>query len=382
MPQPHGESEPLSPPALASRDRLASLQNASPIRVIPHTRPLLFHEGRLYCARFDRIVSTSDYGTSFQDETTLDLPMKSRPILRLFPLAQRIVRASTYRMRVLPDGSRVFIFRGGVYTQRPGEPTARRTYVVERGSRPVSLAVSRDGLVVFGEYFDNAERGPIRIFASRDSGQTWGPVYTFPAGEVRHVHGISYDPWEDCFWICAGDYGPENQLLRASTDFRDLRMLRQGGQGNRFYYLLVTENHLVTATDTPLEDNHICVIDKHTGELEQVARIENTSFYSCWVGGKIFLSTNAEPSPVNDTEASHVWMGDLEGGGWRRILTFPGDFFHRLTHLPGVHSGLFQYPRIFFPEGENPGRELVCYGLGVRGYDDAMLCFDPTVWSA
>jgi len=283
-------------------------------------------------------------------------------------------------MRILPDGTKVFLFRGGVYVQKAGSRTAVRTYTVRHGSRPVSLSVSRDGLVVFGEYWSNVERAAVHVIGSRDAGRTWSEMYRFEAGQIRHIHGISYDPWEDCFWICAGDYEDENRLVRASPDFRDVRIRRQGGQGNRFYQLLVLQDVLLTATDTPLEENHICTIDKRSGDLVRCARIENSSYYNCLVGGRAVVSTNAEPTKVNDESATYVWMGTPGRTDWKRVLTFPVDRYFRMTRLPKVPRGLFQYPRVFFPDGENPGRFLVCHCIGVELYDDAMLCFDTAEW--
>ncbi|MBV9123289.1 MAG: hypothetical protein JO112_08030, partial [Planctomycetes bacterium] len=259
---------------------------------------------------------------------------------------------------------------------------ARRTFSVQRGSRPVSLAVGRDGLVVFGEYWGNGQRDEVHIYGSADSGQNWARLHTFPAGSIRHVHGISFDPWENGFWICTGDYDNENQLLRTSADFREVRVVRQGGQRNRFYFLLVLEDHLLTATDTPLEQNYICRIDKSTGRLEQVAQIQNTNFYSCRVGHKVIFSTNAEPSAVNDMGRSHLWVGDLGTGQWRELRSFPIDSYGQFQRLPGVPGGLFQYSTVYFPEGNNPSQVLVCYGMGVRGYDNALFCYDTRGWTS
>ena len=75
-----------------------------------------------------------------------------------------------------------------------------------------------------------------------------------------------------------------------------------------------------------------------------------------------------------------MWLGEA-GSAWRRVLTFPVDFYDRLSHLPGIPEGLFQYPRVFFPEGENPGDTLVCHAIGVRGHHGAMLCYDAGEWS-
>jgi hypothetical protein len=356
--------------------------NVQPTRVIPHTRPLLFADDRLYCARFDRIVSTGDYGLTFRDEGRLQLDLPMRRVFAQMPFVQRVARATVYRMRVLPDGTRIFVFRGGVYTQAHGQPYATRTYVVQRGSRPVSLAVSRSGHVIFGEYWSNPERAAVNVFGSKDMGKTWSPVYTFAAGSIRHVHGATYDPWEDCFWLCAGDYGDENKLVRATTDFRDVRVVRQGGQGNRFYQILAMRDRLVTATDTPLEKNYICTIDKCSFELTNQTEIENTSFYNCQIGDRVFISTNAEPTEVNDQSASYVWMGSPEGALWKRVMIFPIDIYTRTAQRCGIPTRILQYPSVFFPEGHNPGQTLVCHCLGVAEYDDAMLCFEPCAMPA
>ena len=47
----------------------------------------------------------------------------------------------------------------------------------------------------------------ICLSMSIDNGENWEPVYRFKAGSIRHIHGITYDKWDDCFWICTGDHG-------------------------------------------------------------------------------------------------------------------------------------------------------------------------------
>jgi len=359
---------------------MATAGTPSPLRIVPHTKPLYFHEGRLYCARYDRIVSTADYGQTFREEARLEIEMPLRALIGMSRLGQRVARAEVYRMRVLPDGAHVYIFRGGIYVRRPGERTASITFRVTRGSRPVSLAVSSTGVAVFGVYWANDARDAVHVFGSRDGGATWDVVFTFAPGEIRHVHGITFDRWENCFWICTGDIEAQCRLLRATPDFSDVRDVRRGGQGNRFYSLLVTERDVITATDTPLEENHVCAIDKRSGELRRLAKIENSNFYSCRVDGAYYVSTNVEPSPINDLRACHVWRGSADGLPWSRVLTFPIDALMRISQLRGVPQGLFQYGQLAFPDGDNPSRVLVCWARGLRGLDDAMVCFDAGAW--
>ncbi|MFY0610417.1 MAG: hypothetical protein JXQ99_02730 [Hyphomicrobiaceae bacterium] len=351
-------------------------------RKINHIKPHIFHDGWLYCSKFDKILRTNDYGASFETVGQLDLQLPHAGIIRMSPLAQRLARAQVYRMRVLPSGNKVYVFRGGIYTQRVGEPTAQLSHAVQRGSRPVSLANRASDLVVFGEYWSNAAREPVHIYGSEDGGLTWKVIYTFEAGAIRHVHGITYDRFDDCFWICTGDYDDECQLIRASRDFTDLQIVKQGGQGFRFFSTIVTEDVLLTATDSATDPNHICLYHKQTGRFERVAEIENTNFYLGLIGRQAFVSTNAEPSEVHDQSASYVWTGSLDEGGWQHLFSFPVDLPYRLSRTRFVPNGLFQYSNVYFPEGDAPDDVLVCYGFGLSGFSDVMACYRSDQWQA
>jgi hypothetical protein len=287
-------------------------------------------------------------------------------------------------MRVTQNGNIIASFKGGMFVLPHLTNRGYCSFAVREGSRPVSLAYHPGGLAVWGEYFSNVERRAINIYGSADEGLTWRAVHTFPAGSIRHVHGISYDPWEDCFWISTGDVGQETALFRASTDFKEIRVVLQGGQENRFYSIVVTQNDLLFANDSPNADNFIRMFNKRSGESTNLAKIENSSFYSCSVGSKTFFSTNAEPqesaNPItstsdNDVMATHVWMFDSNQSECRRVLSFQRD---RWAHFgrPFLPNGVFQYTRVFFPEGENPTGKLFCYVIGGSGCDDFTLVYN------
>lgn len=355
-----------------------------PLRMTPGVRPLYFDGGRIYCSRFNRIYRTGDFGRTFEPIARLELGGAMNSVLGLSPLAQRVFRSSVYRMRVLANGNMVFVFRKGVYTLVNGEDVAVRTFDVTRGSRPVSLASKPGGLTVFADYWANEAREAVNVYGSEDDGTSWHKVHVFPPGEIRHVHGITYDRWEDCFWMVSGDNDDENCLFRVTPDFSEVKPVSRGGQANRFYSVVALERVLIMATDTPLEANYISVFDKRSDEMRQVQHTQNSTFYSCAVGRRVFISTNAEPSEANDTEYSHLWMGlpdYLEP--WRHIAAYPSDLWDRASYkVPGIPSGLFQYPRIFFPDGENDSDFLVCHMIGLRGLANSMLVFDVSQWNS
>lgn len=347
---------------------------------VSSVKPLIYHGEWLYCSKFDKILKTKDYGGRFEPVGRLDLQLSHAGVIRRSSALQRLLRAQVYRMRILPNGNIVSIFKGGIYTQKAGERVAHRRHAIKRGSRPISLANRKDDLVVFGEYWSNDSREPVHIYGSEDGGMTWDIVHSFDAKAIRHVHGISYDRFDDCFWICTGDYDDECRLIRASRDFSDLQVVRQGGQGFRFYSITVTEDLLLTATDSPLEPNHVCLYHKSADRLDRVASIENSNFYHCLIGRRAFVSTNAEASATHDESASHVWTGSLDDGGWRHLFSAPVDLPYRLSTLRFLPDGLFQFSRVHFPEGDAPDDVLVCYGTGLSGFSDRMICYRSDSW--
>jgi len=60
------------------------------------------------------------------------------------------------------------------------------------GSRPLCIC-RKDETLYYGEYCNNPERRPVRIFASHDQGASWPVIYSFD--DVRHVHGIFHDEY-------------------------------------------------------------------------------------------------------------------------------------------------------------------------------------------
>jgi len=335
-------------------------------------------------------LASDDLGVTFREIGQIPILSKYAPVAKFSKLARRVLRMSTYRLRVLDGGNIIFTFKGGVYLLRAGEKQAVCQFVIERGSRPVSLAYKPGGMVIWGEYFDNRERGPVNIYGSCDLGETWQKVYSFN-GEIRHVHGITYDEYADCFWICTGDREGEERLIRANADFSKVDVVLKGGQKNRFYSLTVTPDVIWTANDSPNCDNFVRRYDKSTGEIDDIARIDNSSFYGCMVGERYFCSTNSERpernlprtfSQPNDYSATHVWMTNSRTSQARRVLSFPTDIWFKLSGLPKVHPVLFQYTRVFFPEGHNPTDKLVCHTIGTGGCDDCMLVYDISALEA
>lgn len=257
-------------------------------------------------------------------------------------LSARLFRDGFHALAALPSGGLVAAVPGAIVAVGPKETEFRRTHTMTRGTRPLHITTVPSGAVYWGEYFDNASRDEVHIYASSDAGATWSEAYTFPKGAVRHVHNIVYDRWDDCLWVLTGDYGNECRILRASCDFSRVEPVLQGNQQARAVALVPTVDALYFSSDTPLESNYVYRLER-SAALTQLAPITSSSIYGCRVGNDVFFSTMVEPSDVNRDRTVRIY-GNAGGRDWRPLLSWKKDRWP---------MGLFQYGNAFLPDGEN-----------------------------
>jgi hypothetical protein len=128
--------------------------------------------------------------------------------------------------------------------------------------------------------------------------------------------------------------------------------------------MLVTEDALYFASDTPFEQNHIYRLDRK-GNLESLTKVNSSSIYGCMVGTTIWFSTMAEPSGVNRDGQVHLYGSD-SGENWREYMGWQKDLWP---------MGLFQYGNAFLPNGENKTDVLALSTIAVNRDDQT-----TTLW--
>lgn len=281
-------------------------------------------------------------------------------------LSSRLFRDGFHALAILPCGALVGAVPGAIVTLRPNEDAFRVTHRITRGTRPLHITAVPNGAVYWGEYFDNADRDDVHIYASSDGGATWSVAYAFPKRAIRHVHNIVHDRWADCLWVLTGDYGDECRILRASYDFSRVEPALEGNQQARTVALVPTENGLYFSSDTPLEANYIYRLDR-AGGLVRLASISSSSIYGCRVADHVFFSTMVEPSEVNRDRSVRVY-GSANNGpnnteNWHASLAWKKD------HWP---MGLFQYGNAFLPDGNNTTPYLAVTTIAVKNDDMTM----------
>src|SRR5580704_1022064 len=278
-------------------------------------------------------------------------------------LSSRLVRDGFHALAALPSRGLVAAVPGAIITLRPNETRFQITHKITRGTRPLHITAIPSGTVFWGEYFDNASRDEVHIYASTDGGMKWDVAYTFPKRAIRHVHNIVHDPWGQCLWLLTGDYGDECRIVRASYDFRQVDVVLQGNQQARAVALVPTESGLYFSSDTPLEANYIYHLGHpekdRQGNLSQLAPLTGSSIYGCRVGRDVFFSTIVEPSTKN-TDRSVRIFGGRDGRDWHPLLSWQKDRWS---------MRFFQYGNAFLPDGENKTQCLALTTIGVESED-------------
>ena len=273
-------------------------------------------------------------------------------------LTFRLCRDGFHALTVLGSGHMVAAVAGAILTLAPGETEFRPTHRVQRGTRPLHITVTPADCIFWGEYFDNPARDEVHIYASTDRGATWDIAYTFPRGAVRHVHNIVYDEWGECLWVLTGDHGPECRVLRVSCDFRNVEVVLAGHQQARAVAFVPAPEGLYFASDTPLESNHLYLLDRK-GNLSELAPLSSSSIYGCRVGSAVFFSTMVEPSHANRDPNVRIY-GSTEGRRWRSLLQWKKDFWP---------MSWFQYGNIVLPDGRNSSGLLALTTVAVNSAD-------------
>lgn len=227
----------------------------TPVRVarFPNLRALAWSRDRLYGSRrytvlYARIQDQSNFEWRtvgpFRPPFRRRLSVSNR-------LSARLFRDGFHALVVLPSGAIIGAVPGSIVTLHPGETEFRQTHPITRGTRPLHITGVPEGMLYWGEYFDNAVRDEVHIYASSDEGTTWHVAHTFQKGAVRHVHNIVYDRWANCLWVLTGDYGDECRILRATCDLRHIESVMQGNQQARAVAAVPTEDALYFSSDTP-----------------------------------------------------------------------------------------------------------------------------------
>jgi hypothetical protein len=329
------------------------------VRRFPGTRVLAWDGDVLYASRGYELVRCRPAETEVQWEFVGRFsPVWWRNLTSKNNLGFRLVRDGFHALAVLSSGELIATVPGVIATLKPGEKEFQVTHALQRGTRPLNIAVTPDGRIFWGEYFDNPARDAVHVYGSEDRGASWKVAYTFPKNSIRHVHNIVYDRWEDCLWVLTGDVGEECRVLRVSRDWSRVETVMSGNQQARAVAAVPMADGLYFASDTPLERNYTYRLDRKES-LTQLSDINASVLCGCSVQDAVFFTTMIEPSAVN-LDRSVGLYSSTGGASWRCLQSWKKDLWS---------MKLFQYGNAFLPGGNNSTNLLALTTIAVEGHD-------------
>jgi len=329
---------------------------------------------RLY--KTDHLINKTFY--------SIEIPInKTKKFNSSFSLFSRLFRENIWHAVELNLNDIVVFMKKIIWKINRGiyPPNIKKVFLLPRGSRPLSICKDPENNLYWGEYFNNFEQEPVRIYASFDRGSTWEIVYTFKKGKINHIHNIIYDKFRDGFWILTGDRGQENNIFFCDKSFKKLMPILSGEQKARAACIIPLRNGLIIPMDSPTQTSYVQWFDLKNGNLMIVKKIEGSSLYATDLEGQYFFSTCVEPKEpikynfknkkmnqliynLNLTETGFrkkVYIyGSINGLEWEKLWVEEKDIFP----MP-----LFQFGSFSFPINENNNSNLLyvnCQSLRKR----------------
>lgn len=275
------------------------------------------------------------------------------------PLA-RITRAVKCNVRENTSG-KVIGLKGGVVHELLPDKVKAIAEIEGDSVLHACFCEDAEGWTYMGEYFRNQSRGPVRIHRFSPDLSTHEIAYEFPAGAVRHIHGIFQDPLHPGeLWVTTGDNPGECYLFHTTDRFASLSRLGDGDQLWRAVKLHFTDTHISWLTDTNLRQNHACRIKRGSEELEVGGEIVGPVYYGCRTSDGLFVAfSSVEPGP-GVLGNNSVVLTSRDAYQWHPVAKYQKDSWH---------MKLFGFGVICCPEGEMSSQQFMMSGEGLKKFD-------------
>lgn len=283
-----------------------------------------------------------------------------------FRKARRLLRLD--KAVILPADENLLLFRRHeIWRYSFTEGLWEKCHVRLNCRNPMYNGVLRtpDGDVFIGEY-GNPNGAGKRIFKSSDNGMTWECVYTFKPDEIRHIHCLSWDPFEEKIWVFTGDSDHECKVLCCDSQFNSVIVIGQGSQAYRACHAFFSEKYVDWIMDSPLETVRHVRLDRNTGEIGFHSEFAGP----VWFTGKLkngyaIASSVQETGPSHKDKRLHIYASkDMDK--WEEVASFEHDRWPKK---------LFRFGTITVARGESSDNCFYLFCEGVRGFDGkSMLC--------
>lgn len=266
----------------------------------------------------------------------------------------------------LADGQILVVTKRTLHKLDPRAGGTRLVRRIRHGNKPGfnGVLVTPAAAVFYAEYSLNPERRlPSGVFRSDDHGETFRAVHEFPAGDVRHIHFIQWDPCGSCLWLGTGDRDAESRILTSHDGGSSWQVVGCGSQQWRAIGLVFTPDAVYWGTDAGLDagttPNALMRWDRRTRQVAALHALQGpTHGIARLADGTILLATGVEGGRNEVDRRSHLWA--LDGSGAREVASWRKDMWPAVVQIGCVH----------FPHGL--GNRIAMTLVGLRGNGETL----------
>ncbi len=326
-----------------------------------------------------RVVNVADDGTVYigqnyniyayrSDNESLSLVVKVpsplyRRCIEPFRLLCRLMRHEMRGFAVLPRGDKIVAPRQGIFYAAKNETIAKSAVIPQLNPPlrpPMTITVDSASRVLWGEYWGNIERREVRICMSDDNGKNYQLVFSFKPGEIRHIHNIQEDPFENYYWIFAGDHGKDPGIGILSRDFKNFEWVVKGEQKYRGVNGFIFKDRIVYGTDSEKEPNGIYSLDKKTAQVAKLCDTPGSSIFASKFGKWYVLSTSVEYFEKHVNNFATLWVS-ADADNWQKVLEAPKDIWSKKY---------FQFGGFVLPSGNSRKNQIAFSGQAIKKFDN------------
>lgn len=298
-------------------------------------------DGTIWATRGFALWRRSPGDDAFHFEATLPCPWNATALLRSVAIRSYLRRQDVCQPFWLASGALLVNAGGWLWRRGPDERRFRRVFRLRfwgsgrgRGILDNGLVQLRSGRILFGEYFRNERRVPVRVYASDDDGLSWRVVQEFAAGRIRHVHALLEDPYRDEVWLCTGDHDHESFLARSSDGGLHFEVVGGGSQTWRACCVLFTPEYVYWGADTSKYVEHRYIYRLRRGETEPEAlqQVDGAVEFAACVGDLFAFSTSRTGLEDPAERTPRLWVG-RGTGPWHSFVL--GRWPEALHRAPG-----------------------------------------------
>jgi hypothetical protein len=286
-------------------------------------------DGTIWATRGFALYRRPPDADDFNFEARLPCPWNAAALLRSDLVRSYLRTYDVGHPFWLASGSLLVSAGGWLWRRARDERRFRQVFRLRFWGRGVGRGILHNGLVqlrsgriLFGEYFRNDRRVPVRLYASDDDGQSWRVAHELPAGRVRHLHAVVEDPYSDEVWLCTGDHDQESFLARSSDGGQHFEVVGGGSQAWRACCVLFTREHVYWGADTSKYVEHRNIYRLRRSEVtpEPLQAVDGAVEFGVRLGGDLLAFSTSRTGYEDPADRSpRLWIG-RGSGPWHSFL--------------------------------------------------------------